>query len=52
VATIDLKAGRTAHRQAVWTRTWTTTGRHTVKIVVAGTKGRPRVTTDGIAYLK
>ena len=51
VSTLDLKAGTTAYRQAVWTRSWASAGRHTVKLVVAGTKGRPKVTTDGIVYL-
>ncbi|MEU4166541.1 hypothetical protein AB0F46_06590 [Streptomyces sp. NPDC026665] len=46
--------------------TWTFTGRsaaqvvartaaaarHTVKLVVVGTGGRPAVTTDGLVYLK
>jgi hypothetical protein len=52
VATVDLKAGKTAHRQAVWTRSWASARKHTVKVVVAGTKGRPKVTSDGIVYLK
>ncbi len=52
VATIDLRAGKTAYRQAVWTKSWPSAKKHTVKIVVAGTKGRPKVTTDGIAYLR
>lgn len=50
VATVNLKAGRTADRQAVWTRTWAGSGRHTVKIVVAA--ARPGVTTDGLAYVR
>ena len=52
VATVDLKAGKNTYRQAVWTKSWTSAKKHTVKIVVAGTKGRPKVTTDGIVHLK
>ncbi|MCW3843819.1 N-acetylmuramoyl-L-alanine amidase [Micromonospora yasonensis] len=52
VATVDLKASSTAYRQAVWTKSWSTSGAHTIKIVVVGTSGRPRVTTDGFGYIK
>jgi hypothetical protein len=52
VGTVDLKAGKTAYRQAVWAKSWSSTKKHTVKIVVAGTKGRPKVTMDGIVHLK
>ncbi|MEV6303617.1 N-acetylmuramoyl-L-alanine amidase [Actinoplanes sp. NPDC051861] len=51
VNTIDLKASRNAHRQAVWTRTLGY-GKHTVAIVVLGTSGRPTVISDGLAYVK
>ncbi|WP_434090916.1 N-acetylmuramoyl-L-alanine amidase [Streptomyces asoensis] len=51
-ATVDLKSATTLYRQAVWTKTWTTAAKHTVKIVVVGTAGRPTVTTDGLVYLK
>ncbi|MEH0842029.1 peptidoglycan recognition protein [Micromonospora sp. CPCC 205711] len=52
VGTVDLRSGTTAHRQAVWTRSWSTAGTHSVSVVVVGTSGRPRVTTDGIAVVK
>jgi len=52
VGTVDLKSGTTAYRQAVWAKSWSSTKKHTVKIVVVGTKGRPKVTTDGIIHLK
>ncbi|MFJ8860259.1 N-acetylmuramoyl-L-alanine amidase [Streptomyces sp. NPDC102451] len=51
-ATVDLKSSATAYRQAVWTKTWPASAKHTVKIVVAGTKGRPTLTTDGLVYLR
>lgn len=50
-ALIDLRSGSTLYRQAIWTRTWSSSGRHTLKIIVAGTSGRPTITTDGIAVL-
>lgn len=51
-ATVDLKSAATKYRDAVWTKTWTASAKHTVKVVVVGTAGRPAVTTDGLVYLK
>jgi hypothetical protein len=51
-ATVDLKSSTTKYRDAIWTRTWSTSAKHTVKIVVVGTSGRPTITTDGLVYLK
>ncbi|MGW0926634.1 peptidoglycan recognition protein family protein [Streptomyces sp. NPDC002755] len=51
-ATVDLKSTTTAYRNALWTKSWASAGKHTVKIVVSATSGRPAVTTDGIAYLR
>ncbi|MEU3073962.1 peptidoglycan recognition protein family protein [Streptomyces laurentii] len=51
-ATVDLKSGTTKYRDAIWTKTWATSGKHTVKVVVVGTSGRPTLTTDGLVYLK
>ncbi|MGW6287991.1 peptidoglycan recognition protein family protein [Streptomyces sp. NPDC055107] len=51
-ATVDLKSSATKYRQAIWTKSWSTGAKHTVKIVVVGTKGRPALTTDGLVYLK
>jgi hypothetical protein len=51
-ALVDTRASSTAYRNIVWTKTWTTSAKHTVKIVVAGTSGRPTIATDGIAYVK
>ena len=52
VATIDARASSTVYRQVVWTKSWTGSAKHTIKIVAAGTSGRPYVVTDGIAYIK
>ncbi|MET7379864.1 peptidoglycan recognition protein [Streptomyces sp. NPDC005526] len=51
VTTLDLKASTTLYRQAIWTKTWSSSAKHTLKIVVVGTSGRPTVTTDGIATI-
>ncbi|MET9380967.1 N-acetylmuramoyl-L-alanine amidase [Streptomyces sp. NPDC002928] len=52
VATVDLKSATTLYRQAIWTKTWSSSAKHTVKIVVVGTSGRPTITTDGLVYIK
>ncbi|MER8015867.1 N-acetylmuramoyl-L-alanine amidase [Streptomyces griseoluteus] len=52
LTTADLRSPATAYRDAVWAKTWPTSAKHTLKIVVRGTAGRPAVTTDGIVYLK
>lgn len=51
-ATVDLKSTTTKYRDAIWTTTWPSAAKHTVKLVVVGTSGRPAVTTDGLVYLK
>ncbi|MET9768535.1 N-acetylmuramoyl-L-alanine amidase [Streptomyces sp. NPDC006415] len=51
-ATVDLKSSTTKYRDAIWTTSWSSSAKHTVKIVVVGTKGRPTLTTDGLVYLK
>lgn len=51
-ATVDLKSTTTKYRDALWTKTWSTSGSHTIKVVVAATSGRPTITTDGLVYIK
>lgn len=51
VTTVDLKSSTTLYRQAIWTKSWSSSAKHTLKIVVVGTSGRPTVTTDGIATI-
>ncbi|GAA4594754.1 hypothetical protein GCM10023194_62560 [Planotetraspora phitsanulokensis] len=51
-STVDSKASATSYRNIVWTKSWTSSAKHTIKIVVAGTAGRATVATDGIAYVK
>ncbi|MFF2412502.1 N-acetylmuramoyl-L-alanine amidase [Streptomyces sp. NPDC058092] len=52
VSTVDLKSSTTKYRDALWTKSWSASAKHTVKIVVVATSGRPTITTDGIVYLK
>ncbi|MER8071669.1 N-acetylmuramoyl-L-alanine amidase [Streptomyces sp. NPDC094034] len=52
VATVDLKSTATLYRNAIWTKTWPSSAKHTVKIVVVGTSGRPTITTDGLVHIK
>ncbi|MFG2333354.1 N-acetylmuramoyl-L-alanine amidase [Streptomyces sp. NPDC048604] len=52
LATVDLRSTTAKYRDAIWTRNWSSAGKHTVKIVVVGTAGRPTVTTDGLVYLR
>ncbi|MFF1838329.1 N-acetylmuramoyl-L-alanine amidase [Streptomyces sp. NPDC058231] len=51
-ATVDLKSSTTKYRDALWTKSWSTSAKHAVKIVVVATSGRPAITTDGLVYLK
>ena len=48
---LNLYKTSTSYNQAVWTRHWSASGRHTVKIVVWGTAGHPIVPIDGLAVL-
>ncbi|WP_186003109.1 MULTISPECIES: N-acetylmuramoyl-L-alanine amidase [unclassified Streptomyces] len=52
ISTVDLKSSTTLYRQAIWTKTWSSSAKHTIKIVVVGTSGRPTVTTDSLVYIK
>jgi hypothetical protein len=40
-ATIDTHADAIAYRQIVFGKSWTTSGSHTIKLVVVGTAGHP-----------
>jgi uncharacterized protein with LGFP repeats len=50
-ATVDTRASSSLYRQVQWTRTWSTSTRHTIKVKVAGTSGRPTIAIDGLAYI-
>ncbi|GAA0555335.1 hypothetical protein GCM10010172_42550 [Paractinoplanes ferrugineus] len=49
---LDLGSPQTVYRQAIWSRSWPTSGSHTVRVEVEGTPGRPGVVLDGLVYLK
>jgi hypothetical protein len=49
-ATPDL-GGSTLHRDVAWQKTWTTSARRTIRLVVVGTSGRPRVDVDAFAVV-
>jgi hypothetical protein len=50
-ATVDTRASSSLYRQIQWTRTWSTSARHTIKVKVAATSGRPTIALDGLAYI-
>jgi hypothetical protein len=54
VSTVDLKSSTSTveFRRVVWAQSWSGSARHTVKVVVVGTAGRPRVITDGLVYVR
>jgi hypothetical protein len=51
VTWIDLAAGPAMHRAVAWQRTWSTSGKHTFR-VVAMDATRPRIDLDAIATLR
>ncbi|NJD26925.1 MAG: hypothetical protein FIA92_01350 [Chloroflexi bacterium] len=51
VATLDLSSGDPGQRVLAFTRTWASKGTHTIKLVVVGTAGHPRVDLDALAVL-
>jgi len=52
LTTVDLHAEAATYRVLAWQKTWSTSGTRTVKLVVAGTSGRPRVDLDAFAVLR
>jgi hypothetical protein len=51
VAVIDLRGSDHSQRRLVWARTWSTAGRHTLRVQPLGTHGRPRVDLDAFLVL-
>jgi hypothetical protein len=49
---VNLSNASAANRKIVWSTRWSSVGTHTVRIVVVGPDGGPRVTLDAIAVLK
>ena len=52
VATIDLASATTTFGRVAFARTWSTSGFHTIRIVVVGTAGHPRVDVDALEVLR
>ena len=51
-ATVSLYSVTTRNRQLVYSYAWAGNGTHTIKLVVAGTAGRPRVDLDAFVILR
>jgi subtilisin family serine protease len=52
VQTISLRSSSTSSRIVVFAAAWSANAAHTLKVVVAGTAGHPRVDLDGFAVLR
>ena len=52
IKTVDTVASTTQYRYLAYSKTWAAAGSHTIKLVVVGTAGRPRVDFDAFAVLK
>jgi len=52
VTTVSCTASTTTYRWVGFARTWATSGTHTLKLVVVGTSGHPRVDLDAIEVLR
>ena len=52
VKTINLHASTTTNRKLAFTQAWSKSATRTVRIVVRGTAGHPRVTVDGFLVLR
>ncbi len=51
LTTVDLYRSTARFRTLVFTRTWTTTRAHTLKVIVAGTRNRPRFDVDAFVVV-
>jgi hypothetical protein len=52
VKSLNLHAGGTAHRRAVFTRAWATVGVHTVRLVCTGTPGHAVIDLDAFLTVR
>jgi hypothetical protein len=50
--TADLRRSVTQYRSVAWGTTWSTSRTRTIRVVVAGTGGRPRVDIDAFIVLR
>jgi hypothetical protein len=51
-ATVNLEAPVLQYRYVAYVRAWSSVGRHVLRVVVAGTPGRPRVDADAFEVLR
>jgi hypothetical protein len=49
---LNTYSAKTLYRQLIWRKTGKANAKHTVKVVVAGTSGRPLVGLDGFTYAR
>ncbi|HET9681852.1 MAG TPA: glycosyl hydrolase family 18 protein [Candidatus Limnocylindrales bacterium] len=52
LTTLDLSSATVRYRAVAWERRWSVSGTHTVRLVVVGTPGRPRVDVDAFVVLR
>jgi hypothetical protein len=52
VATVNLHASSLHFRRIVFARSWVSSGTHTIRIVVSGTAGHPRVDLDALIVIR
>ena len=50
--TVSANTAATAYRSVLWAKTWSASGKHTIKLVVVGTAGHPRFDLDALAVVK
>lgn len=51
-ATVNLHASAVGYRHIVYSLSWTSAAAHSIKLVVVGTSGHPRVAIDGVVALR
>jgi hypothetical protein len=52
VATINLHRTSSTYRRVVWSKTWSTSATRTIRVLVRGTRGHPRVDVDAFLILR
>ena len=52
VGTVDARATTPGFRFIAWSRTWASSGTHTLRLVVVGTASRPRADVDAFEILR
>jgi spore germination protein YaaH len=50
--TLELQNSTLSYRRVAWSRRWASAGTHTLRLVVVGTSGRPRVDIDALVVLR